>query len=115
MKHISVKMSDADYKRLGEERGDKSISEHVRMLIFTHRKEAESESAAFQQLFKDVTLIKGLLSGSLTDLATKKDLLALARFIVEVATTGDPLSYSHEQTKIQQFFQTLASKMQSEG
>jgi hypothetical protein len=50
MKHISVKLTDADYSRLAEERGDKNISDHIRTIIFSRRKEAENELGAFQTL-----------------------------------------------------------------
>jgi len=114
MKHISVKMTDADYNRLAEERGDKSISDYVRTIIFSRRKEAEKELGAFQALINDVNIIKESLNNSLKGMATKKDLLALSSFFAEIASMANPPAYSHHKTEIQQLYQTLLTKMHSE-
>jgi hypothetical protein len=115
MKHISVKLTDADYSRLAEERGDKNISDHIRTIIFSRRKEAENELGAFQTLIHDVNFIKESLNNSLKGMATKKDLLALSEFMAEVSSMANPPAYSHHKAEMQQLYQTLVSKMQSEG
>jgi hypothetical protein len=111
MKHISVKVTDSEYAKVEMLRGDKTISEYVRMVLFEKGEKANIENNDFLKLFQDVALISDTIKG----VATKRDLLAHASFLVEVATAGNPLSYSHEQNNIQQLHQMLASKMQSEG
>jgi predicted CopG family antitoxin len=114
MKHISVKMTDADYNRLAEERGDKSISDYVRTIIFSRRKEAEKELGAFQKLINDVSFMKESLNTLSKNITTRNDLLSLALFIVEVLSVANPSVYANQKDKLQDIYNKLKGDVENE-
>lgn len=107
MKKISLRLSDSEYNNLEMFRGDKSISDYVRLLLSEQGESANNENADFHKLFSDVTTIKE----ALPVLATKKDLLSFASFMAEVASIANPPAYANNREKIQQLYQSLASKI----
>jgi hypothetical protein len=113
MKHISVKMTDADYQKVERRRGDKTKSEYVRMLLASDDECAKKDASDFQQLFKDVTFIKESLKLSFKELPTKKNILALVDYLTEVSSVANPPAYSHHQKELKGLLNTIASKMES--
>jgi predicted CopG family antitoxin len=114
MKHISVKMTDADYNRLAEERGDKSISDHVRKILFSRREESDNALNAFQTLLNDVSIIKNSINESSKGLVEKKDLLSLALFTVEVLSVANPSAYANQKDKLQDIYNKLKGDFENE-
>jgi len=113
MKKISLRLPDATLEKIEMYRGDKTVSDYIRSLIENHHEIENRESAAFQNLYNDISIIKESLNTSLKYLTIKKDLLALSEFMAEVSSMANPPAYSHHKTEIQQLYQTLASKIQS--
>lgn len=114
MKHISVKMSDADYQKVERRRGDKTKSEYVRMLLTADDEHVKKEASDFKQLFDDVKYIKDSLNLSFKELPTKKNILALVDYLTEVSSIANPPAYSHHEKELKNLLNTIASKMKSE-
>ena len=115
MKKVSIRLSDSDYDKLEMFRGSKSISDYIRMLLAAHHEEARNESAEFQNLIRDVNIIKTALNTSLKDFPGRKDLLALATYIKEAVSISNPPAYANYEDKLREHFQTLKAQMDNEA
>lgn len=114
MKKISLRLPDTTLERIEIHRGDKTVSEYIRVLIDLHHRESDHEAAVFQSLIHDINMIKEILNTSIRNFTVKKDILALSGFIAEVSSFANPPAYSHHKTEIQHLYQTLASAIQNE-
>lgn len=110
MKKISLRLSDSEYEKLEMFRGEKSISEYVRILISANDEKVRNEAGDFQKLFSDIAFISETLS---QDIPKQKDLLALASYMTEVSSIANTPAYANHRDKIDQLYQTLVSKIQS--
>ena len=104
-------MTDDDFRKLERLRGDKSISEFVRKAILAEDDDFKNDAREFQQLLADVALTKH----GMGSLATKKDLLALAAFFIEVASIANPPAYANYRDKLQHLYNDLTSKVEKKG
>jgi hypothetical protein len=111
MKHVSIKFTDEEHEQLEMARGTYSKSDYIRIALAARNESANNENTDFHELFSDVTTIKE----ALPVLATKKDLLSFASFMAEVASIANPPAYANHREKIQQLYQSLASKMSAGG
>ena len=65
MKRISFRLSDEAYLRVLKSRGNKTTSDYVRDLLFSHGEEVERERSALTDLLADVATIKAMLQMTL--------------------------------------------------
>ncbi len=112
MPKVSFRLPDDEYERLHMLRGNRSISDYIRSVLSAQHKEAKTEIGEFQNLFRDVTMIRETL---LKDLPNQHHLLALAEYLKDVMTIANPPAYANYRDKLQELFQRLKTSIASEG
>ncbi|OPY67106.1 MAG: hypothetical protein A4E57_02476 [Syntrophorhabdaceae bacterium PtaU1.Bin034] len=93
---VSIKMSDAERQRLDDLRGNQTISDFLRGLLFQEHTAIKHEAEALQQLIADVALIRVKLSGTSHAIhaATPAHVKALAAYLAEIVRLGNPPAYA---------------------
>ena len=115
MRKVSFRLTDSEYKEIERYRGNRTISEYVRALLFAHHEEARKETVGFQTLFRDVTLIRETIATCLRDLPNQTALIALAEYLKRVISIANPPAYAHHETELQQHLQALKTNISREG
>lgn len=111
MKHVSLKLTDAEFEKLEMLRGNKTKSDYLRELLSRDQQETRKELGDFERLFQDVNEIRQTLAALISGLPDQKGLIALAEYLKDVMSISNPPAYSNYADRLQELLQKLKANL----